>query len=93
MRWHDLLDELEQRNAACERFLQHAGTLPAEVNAPQDIGPLPPELESRARDLLAETERLQTAAAASQAATLRLLSRKPGIVQRRDPACYVDTAT
>lgn len=91
MRWHDLLDELERRNEACERFLQHAGPWPAEVIAPDDIGPLPRELKSRAVSLLADTERLQAAARTNRSAALQLLSRKQDNLQ--GPACYVDTTT
>lgn len=62
MSWPDALAVIERDVALAERVLADDLELPAIAwSPPSDLGPLPPSLAPRARELVARAERVQAA--------------------------------
>ena len=93
--WSDWLDQLEtsisaQRAAVAEG--RHDDVVPGP--APVGLGPLPTDLEARARELLNRNAALTSELAAACAAHGRQLKLLSTIAPRESTACsYLDTHT
>ncbi len=71
--WPEVLDEIEERNEKYRKFLESgSGELPCFL-PPTDVGPLPPELQARAKALLDETHELEARASEMRDSVASLL--------------------
>lgn len=96
MRWPEALDAFEASLDEHRRALEDGGLPPPPVLGPEapgggELGPLPPELAERARELLRRCRRLEAEVEVRRTLLARRMAVPTPDGSLRPPACYVDT--
>jgi len=86
--WPEFLDEVEHRLVDTDRMLITGGPGVSPFVMPDDLGPLPPELQERATRALRTTIAKQVEV--ETARDLMAGALRQGRVETREPAAYFD---
>jgi hypothetical protein len=87
--WPEFLDDVEERLVDADRMLLTGGPAVSAFVMPDDLGPMPPDLEDRAAKALRSTIARQVAVEAARDRVADAL--RQGRVETREPASYLDT--
>jgi len=96
MTWPEALDAFEASLDEHRRALEDGGAPPPPALGPdlpgaEHLGPLPPELAERARELLRRCRRLEAEVEVRRSLLARRMAVATPDGSVRPPACYVDT--
>ncbi len=89
MGWPEFLDDVEERLVDADRMLLTGGPAVTPFVMPDDLGPLPADLQDRAARALRRTVDKQVEVGAARDRVAGAL--RQGRVVSREPASYVDT--
>jgi hypothetical protein len=87
--WHDVLDDMERRLDDVDRELRTGGPPVSPFELPAELGPLPVELQERARLALRQTRSKQAEVEAARDRIADALRQSRTVA--REPAAYLDT--